>query len=75
MKKDVYIVYKYNKINNDFIYLKEFINCNDAMRFLNITKRGFYNSLVKTIDNFNTSKLFLNKYAIVKDNAFYRDLI
>lgn len=75
LKKDVFIIYKYNQLKNDFVYLKECITRDDVYSFLKISKKGLYNCLVNSIDNFNKSKLYLNKYCIVKDEAFYRDLI
>ena len=74
LKKDVYIIYKYDVKKNDFIYLKECISPTDVIDYLKISKNHFYNILQKTIDNFNLSNLYLNKYAIIKDNAFIRDL-
>lgn len=74
LKKDVYIIYKYDVKKNDFIYLKECINPTDAIDYLKISKNHFYNIMQKTIDNFNISNLYLNKYAIIKEDAFIRDL-
>ena len=75
LEKNVFIVYKYNKQNNDFIYMNECKNQKEVSSFLGISKNQFYNCLVDTIDNFNKSKLYLNKFCIVKDKAFIRDLV
>ena len=74
LKKDVYIIYKYDVKRNDFIYIKECITPTDAIDYLKISKNHFYNIMQKTIDNFNISNLYLNKYAIIKEDAFIRDL-
>lgn len=72
--KDVFIVYQYNKIKNDFIYLYECITRKELYNTLGISERRARDIIVNNIDNYDLSKLYLNKYAIVKDSAFYRDL-
>lgn len=75
LTKDVFIVYKYNQLKNDFVYLKECLSREEVYNLLKISKKGLYNCIVNTIENFNKSKLYLNKYCIVKEKAFYRDLV
>lgn len=74
LKQNTYIIYRYNKIKNDFIYLHEFLSKKQAMEFLGISKNQFYSCLVDTIENYNLSKLYHNKFCIVRDKVFYRDL-
>lgn len=74
LKTDVFIVYQYNKIKNDFIYLYECITRKELYNTLGISERHARDVIVNTIENYDTSKLYLNKYAIVKDDAFIRDL-
>lgn len=75
LKQNTYIIYQYNKLKNDFIYLHEFLSKKQAMEFLGISKNQFYSCLVDTIENYNISKLYHNKFCIVKDKVFYRDLV
>ena len=75
LTKDVFIIYKYNQLKNDFVYLKECLSREEVYNLLKISKKGLYNCIVNTIENFNKSKLYLNKYCIVKEKAFYRDLV
>lgn len=72
--KDVFIVYQYNKIKNDFIYYYECMTRHELYNSLGISERRARDVIVNSIDNFDLSKLYLNKYCIVKDSAFYRDL-
>lgn len=74
LQKDVFIVYKYNRVLDDFIYQYECTSQKDVCDMLKTNYMTLYNNIVNSIDNFNLSKLYLNKYAIVKDTAFYRDL-
>ena len=74
LQKDVFIVYKYNRVLDDFIYQYECTSQKDVCDMLKTNYMTLYNNIVKSIDNFDLSKLYLNKYAIVKDTAFYRDL-
>lgn len=74
IEKNVYIVYAYDKIKNDFRYLKECGNIKELQSFLNISHAQIYNILKNDIDAINASDLYLNKYAIIKDKAFYKDL-
>lgn len=74
IEKDVFIVYKYNKIKDDFIYYYECMTRKELYSALNISERRARDIIVNSIDNYDLSKLYLNKYAIVKDSAFYRDL-
>lgn len=74
IEKDVFIVYKYNKIKNDFIYYYECMTRKELYNTLNISERRARDIIVNSIDNYDLSKLYLNKYCIVKDSAFYRDL-
>ena len=72
--KDVFIVYKYNKNKDDFIFYYECMTRKELYNTLNISERRARDIIVNNIDNFDLSKLYLNKYCIVKDSAFYRDL-
>lgn len=72
--KDVFIVYQYNKIKDDFIYYYECMTRKELYSTLGISERRARDIIVNSIDNYDLSKLYLNKYAIVKDSAFYRDL-
>ena len=74
LQKDVFIVYRYNRALDDFIYQYECTSQKDVCDMLKTNYMTLYNNIVKSIDNFDLSKLYLNKYAIVKDKAFYRDL-
>lgn len=71
---NTYILYKYNSIKNDYIYIKEFYNIEDVKKacykFLD-NKRSIYHYIFNNIEDVNN--LLLNKYAIIKDSCYYRD--
>lgn len=74
IEKDVFIVYQYNKIKDDFVYYYECMTRKELYNSLGISERRARDIIVNSIDNYDLSKLYLNKYAIVKDSAFYHDL-
>ena len=69
LTKKAYIIYRYNKINNDLIYYKEFYNLNDIKKEFNLKNSySIYNYIVEDIDNDNYNNLLDNKYIIITDN-------
>lgn len=69
LTKKAYIIYKYNKINNDLIYYKEFYNLNDIRKEFNLKNSySIYNYIVEDIDNNEYNNLLDNKYIIITDN-------
>lgn len=70
--KDTYILYKYNKINNDIKYIKEYFNIKDLQKDFNINNiyQFIYKDIDKLKDNF---KLLKDKYIIIKDNMLYKE--
>lgn len=72
--KDTYILYKYNKINNDIKYIKEYFNIKDLQKEFNINNiyQFIYKDIDKLKDNF---KLLKDKYIIIKDNMLYREFL
>lgn len=69
LTKKAYIIYRYNKINNDLIYYKEFYNLNDIKKEFNLKNSySVYNYIVEDIDNDSYNNLLDNKYIIITDN-------
>lgn len=70
-----YILYKYNSIKNDYIYLKEFYSIESLKKacnkLLNNT-RSIYHYIFNNIEDVNN--LLINKYTIIKDQCYYRDV-
>jgi hypothetical protein len=70
--KDCYIVYKYNQLKNDFIYVKEFYNLKDIIKEYNLkNNKSIYHYITSSIDN--VKELLNNQYIILKDNLFYNE--
>lgn len=68
--KNVYIVYAYNKINNDIQYIKEFATLKDIEKTFNIKNACQY--ICKNIDNITT--LLKDRYIIVNDKISYNEI-
>ena len=69
LTKKAYIIYRYNKINNDLIYYKEFYNLNDIRKEFNLKNSySVYNYIVEDIDKNEYNNLLDNKYIIITDN-------
>ena len=68
--KNVYIVYKLNKINNDLQYIKEYNNIKDIEKDY-IVKNAFQ-YICKNIDNIKT--LLNDKFIIVNDKISYNEI-
>lgn len=66
--QNYYILYKYNKIKNDFVYINEFLNIADIMQVLQVKKSVVYQNIYNSIDRVTS---FINKgvndYIIIKD--------
>lgn len=68
LTKTAYIVYKYNKINNDLIYYNEFYKIEDIAKEFNLSnKNSIYNYIVKDIEE-NFTNLLNNNYVIITEN-------
>lgn len=69
--KDTYILYKYNNIKNDIIYLKEYYNIKDLQKEFNI------NNIYQFINNSINDKMHLlkDKYIIIKDSMYYKEYL
>lgn len=65
LKQAYYIIYKYNKIKNDFIYIKEFTSIDNITQFLKIQKNTIFNNINNNIDN--VKSLINGKYCIIKE--------
>ena len=73
--QDTYILYKYNSILNDYIYIKEFYNMESLKKaFKKVLSNNYsiHNYIYNNIDDVNN--LLLCKYAIIKDSCYYRDI-
>lgn len=62
--KNVYILYKYNKINNDIQYIKEFNSIDEIKKDFNI--KNVYDYIINNIDE-EIKHLLYNDYIIIKD--------
>lgn len=67
--KDTYILYKYNSIKNDIIYLKEFYSIEELKTAFNIK------NIYQFINNNLNDKMHLlkDKYIIIKDSMYYKE--
>ena len=67
-KQDAYILYTYNKYNNDYEYLKEYYSINELIKDNNIqlqNKRSIYHYIKKEIcDNMHLLK---DRYIIINE--------
>jgi predicted DNA-binding protein YlxM (UPF0122 family) len=75
LTKKAYIIYKYNKINNDIEYIKEFYSINDISQEFKIKSESVYNYIVQDIDNLESYKNLLNNNYIIKiDNILINEI-
>ena len=65
LQQAYYIIYKYNKIKNDFIYIKEFTSIDNITQFLKVQKNTIFNNINNNIDN--VKSLINGKYCIIKE--------
>ena len=74
LTKKVYILYKYNKITQDIKYLKEYRSIKEMTDDLQKDYRTLLvNYTIKSIDE-PIKELLQDKYIIISENAFIRDL-
>lgn len=74
--KTTYIVYKYDNIKNDLIYIKEYYNIKDLTSDYNLKNdRSVQHYICKNIETINpeTTQLLNDRFIIVKDNIYIRD--
>lgn len=69
LTKNVYIIYAYNKRNNDIKYVQEFDTLSDVNKAFNIKNASMYTT--NNIDNIN--HLINDKYFIFKDNVLINE--
>ena len=73
LTKKTYILYKYNKIKNDIDYITEFTSIKDMEKELQTSYNTLKSYIIKSIDA-PIRELLKDKYLIITDNAFIRDL-
>ena len=73
LTKKTYILYKYNKIKNDISYITEFTSIKDMEAELKTSYNTLKSYIIKSIDS-PIKELLKDKYLIICDNAFIRDL-
>lgn len=73
LTKKTYILYKYNKIKNDIDYITEFTSIKDMEKELQTSYNTLKSYIIKSIDS-PIKELLKDKYLIITDNAFIRDL-
>ena len=73
LTKKTYILYKYNKIKNDIDYITEFTSIKDMEKDLQTSYNTLKSYIIKSIDA-PIKELLKDKYLIICDNAFIRDL-
>ena len=71
--KDTYILYKYNNIKNDIIYLKEFYSIKELQKYFNTN--NIYQFIYNNCNNIESFKKLNDKYIIIKDSILYKDFI
>ena len=71
LQKDIYILYKYNNIKNDIIYLKEFYNINDLKNIFKVN--NIYQYINKNINNLENIKKLNDRFIIIKDSILYNE--
>lgn len=74
LTKKTYILYKYNKINKDINYITEFTNIKDMEKELQTSYNTLKSYIIKSID-LPIKELLKDKYLIITDNAFIKDLV
>ena len=75
LTKKAYIIYKYNKMNNDFTYYKEYYNLNDIIKEFNLTSTfSLYHYIINNIED-NIPNLLNDRYIIIKENVLNGELI
>lgn len=72
-KQKTYILYNYNRFNNDIEYLKEYQTINDLTNdFKQLkNKKSIYQYIKRSIDNLKDIKLLNDKYIII--SQYYED--
>ena len=68
-KQNAFILYNYNRFNNDFEYIQEYYNINDLIKDNNIqlnNKRSIYHYIKKEIGD-NIGHLLKDKYIIINE--------
>lgn len=73
LTKKTYILYKYNKIKNDISYITEFTSIKDMEKELQTSYNTLKSYIIKSIDA-PIKELLKDKYLIITDNVFIRDL-
>jgi len=73
LTKKVYIIYKYNKIKNDIIFINEYTSIKELENATKKKRDTLKHYMIKSIDD-PIKELLFNKYLIVIDNAFIKDL-
>ena len=69
--KNVYIVYKYNQVNNDFIYLKEFLTIEELKKAFK--SKNIYAYISNDLENIKM--LYNDNIAIIKDSIYYKEYL
>lgn len=72
LTKNVYILYAYNKINNDIRYITESLNINDLKKYINKDIKNIYDYVTTDIDNITT--LLNDNFIIFKDKIAINEL-
>ena len=64
--KKAYILYQYNKFNNDFSYIKEYYNIKEIQADYKLkNKKSIYNYIKESIED--NKNLLFNQYLIIKE--------
>lgn len=72
---DVFILYKYIKSLDDFKYVKEYTKKIDILNDIQTSARALDYATINTLDAFSINKLLKDRYIIVKEKAYKRDVI
>lgn len=72
LTKNLYIIYKLDKINNDLQYIKEYEDIKEIQKDYNI-KNG-YQYIIEDIEKIQDSKILNDRYIIFKDSILINEI-
>lgn len=72
LTKNIYIIYKLDKINNDLQYIKEYEDIKEIQKEYNI--KNAYQYQANDIDKIEDNKLLNDRYIIFKENILINEI-
>jgi hypothetical protein len=71
LTKKTYILYRYNALNNDIIYMDEFLNLDELKSMFNI--KNLHQYINKSCDNIK--HILMDKFVIIEDKILISEMI